>query len=150
MKDDEARYLIDEFNKYASWSVSHWINILPYVAILVSLFALSFSLPETDWEVAFLSDPMVRLYLPLGVILLAIGVSLVAGWKYNQETRSFEKRLLVLERSGLSTNRFLMKSRLNALSSPNPRTWRSFLRPMSATRRNRVTETDTQICVDCG
>ena len=96
--DSEARYLIDQFNKYASWSVSHWINILPYVAILVSVFALSFSLPETGWEVPLLSDPMLRLYLPLGVILLAIGASLSAAWKYNQETHSFEERLFVLER----------------------------------------------------
>ena len=97
MDDNEARYVIDQFNKYASWNVGRWISMLPYLAIVMAVFAISFSLPETDWNVPFLSNPTIGLLVPLGTILLVIGVTMGVGWKYNQDSRSLSRRLFILE-----------------------------------------------------
>ena len=45
MKDDDARYLIDQFNKQASWESGEWGRLIPYIALIAALeaFALSMS-----------------------------------------------------------------------------------------------------------
>jgi hypothetical protein len=40
MNDDEARYLIDQYNKYASWGPRPFEVLLPYVAVALALMAL--------------------------------------------------------------------------------------------------------------
>ena len=43
MDDDEARYLIDQFNKFASWRVRFFEILFPYFAVSVTIAALYFS-----------------------------------------------------------------------------------------------------------
>jgi len=43
MDDDEARYLIDQFNKFASWRVRYFEILFPYLAVGVAIAALYFS-----------------------------------------------------------------------------------------------------------
>jgi heme/copper-type cytochrome/quinol oxidase subunit 2 len=77
-------------------------RLLPFLAcadviycILCSsgLSALSYAIPATDWEVGFLSHPIVQLVVPSGVIILVMGVTAYVGWKYNQDSRSFARRM---------------------------------------------------------
>jgi len=98
MNDNEARYLIDQFNKYASWNVTHWINMFPYLAILLAVFALSFSLPEIDGEIVVLSNPMIRALIPSIAIILVVAAAIWVGWRYNQDSRSLARCVVVLEK----------------------------------------------------
>jgi len=43
LDDDEARYLIDQFNKYASWDVRSWEIMLSFAAVLIAANALLLS-----------------------------------------------------------------------------------------------------------
>lgn len=43
MDDNEARYLIDQYNKYASWGVRFFEILFPYFAVAVAIAALYFS-----------------------------------------------------------------------------------------------------------
>lgn len=48
--DSDARYLIDQYNKYASWDVTSWQIMLPYIAVIIAAMALlAYSLPRNDW-----------------------------------------------------------------------------------------------------
>jgi len=42
MNDSEARYVIGEYNKYASWGVRYFEILFPYLAVSVAIGALLF------------------------------------------------------------------------------------------------------------
>jgi ABC-type transport system involved in cytochrome bd biosynthesis fused ATPase/permease subunit len=71
MNDDEARYLIDQFNKFASWRVRYFEILFPYLAVSVAIGALYFSSSNLGWERTFvICISLLALLFIAGVIVI--------------------------------------------------------------------------------
>jgi hypothetical protein len=88
MDDNEARYLIDQFNKYASWKARWWEIMFPFVAIILAADAL------------YLSSVPVGERFGLVWAIVAGGFVVIAfvTMEHDRRTRlGCEKRLILLE-----------------------------------------------------
>lgn len=86
MSDDEAKFLIDQFNKYASWDVRSWEVMFPFVVVIIAANALLVSTIKTDTWVWVITA------------ILAV-VVLIFAWlimRADSKKRSRHKDLLLL------------------------------------------------------
>jgi MFS superfamily sulfate permease-like transporter len=99
MKDDEARYLIDQFNKYASWNVSHWITLCSFLAVLLATTAVFLSITGTYQQIVSSPYPynLIEYVIAVGFFLFMLWLLVKASVNYNHDIRSFNKRLVILE-----------------------------------------------------
>jgi hypothetical protein len=105
MNDDEAKYLIDQYNKYASWrtkdtelGLSQWTAILAMLAILVSIVSLALRGAPLDIFSPVLGLPWVYLWLTLAIVVVCF-VMYARG--YIETTGQYADdayRLLILEK----------------------------------------------------
>jgi lipopolysaccharide export LptBFGC system permease protein LptF len=99
MDDGEARYLIDQFNKFASWRIAETQFELSQSATLIALLAVGLSVVGISWqytkpptEFAFVST------LFLMVIVLGIYVAMRREYRaVRAEHKDDASRLLALE-----------------------------------------------------
>jgi hypothetical protein len=98
MDDDEARYLIDQYNKYVSWHVRGREIRLVETSLLLALFAIFLSLATGTVEEKVMALPnSVRLFV---YTFAALGMFLVVmrdGRKTRKEYKDSETRLMLLE-----------------------------------------------------
>lgn len=88
MDDSEARYLIDQFNKYASWKARWWEIMFAFLAIIVAADAL------------YLSSVPVGERFGLVWTIVAVVLVVIAFTTMEHDRRmrlGFEKRLTLLE-----------------------------------------------------
>jgi len=86
VKDDEARYLIDQFNKYASWGVSQHATLDFYFsAAIISSYVLIVAILST----ASFSDPSNPFRFWTGLIfLVAVGINGGVLFYHTHQTKS--------------------------------------------------------------
>lgn len=99
MDDSEARYLIDQYNKYASWKTRHGELELVGLAVAVATTGLAVSIAGWFWRTS--TTDTIVMVLPVPMLLLVF-VMLVIGWREHLRIRrayeDHEKRLTALER----------------------------------------------------
>jgi hypothetical protein len=87
VNDSEARHVIDQFNKYASWEVGYWGIVVPYFALLIALLAFVVA--------AWGYHPAVWSLLAIFAVLLATAFGFFLADVLRR--RSFRYRLELLE-----------------------------------------------------
>jgi len=92
MDDDEARYLIDQFNKYVSWRVRRTELWLVETASLVSVIALGIVLLNQG---GYLSGWVLVIYLVIWTLLMLLGH--VDSRRIDQTHKRLQKRIEALE-----------------------------------------------------
>lgn len=132
-RDDNAKYLVDQFNKYASWrnteksvGLSQWPLVLTWLAVGISIVSLSWRITNPLSTLSGSSSSATTLaYSPLDifayflmglVVPLALVVLILVAYRmYSQDYKAFKKeheddvsRLLALENH---------RSRFNSLPS---------------------------------
>lgn len=90
MDDNEARYLIDQFNKYASWNVRRLEPLLAYVAVSAALGVFFFS------RNPFSDSLLNSLVIYAAVMVYLAGASSVVVIVTNRHS-GYRARLIVLE-----------------------------------------------------
>jgi hypothetical protein len=99
MKDDEARYLIDQYNKYAAWNAGYWSTSLPYLALFLATVALVFSILFQTEPSAFRTYPvdLIMILSAFGLLILVMVALLGSELKHIKEHLAFCDRLVMLE-----------------------------------------------------
>jgi hypothetical protein len=87
MKDDDARYLIDQFNKQASWESGDWGRLIPYIALITALEALAIP--------ALGIHPDIGIVITVFFVILVTALALTVADSLNR--RSYRFRLDLLE-----------------------------------------------------
>lgn len=95
MDDNEARYLIGEYNKYVSWRVRLFEILFPYIAAAVAITALYFSYVS-------LADLWLRVVI---ISIIGIGCLVATALVIVVSHSNYREQLALLER-----HRFKYKS----------------------------------------
>lgn len=92
MDDDEARYLVDQFNKYVSWRVRRTELWLVEAALLVSVIALGIVLLNQG---GLLSGWVLLIYLVAWILLILL-VN-IDSLRIDEAHKRYQKRIEALE-----------------------------------------------------
>jgi protein-S-isoprenylcysteine O-methyltransferase Ste14 len=98
LNDDEARYLIDQYNKYVSWKTRY--NELTLVAVAISVAAASLGVAVA--ALILRSFPTNVFGVIIGLVLLLLVLAMFYnGWRQHRrierDYEEYEKRLVALE-----------------------------------------------------
>jgi hypothetical protein len=90
MDDDEARYLIDQFNKFASWRLTRWNYAYPVLTLLVAAMAVFYSLTGAHQAVVLFEHPYSEIThaAAWAFLFVVAGVSVFTVRGYGKEVRS--------------------------------------------------------------
>jgi hypothetical protein len=97
MNDDQARYLIDQFNKYASWGTKQ-------IGVMKSLAPLSLALFALGWSVATFGRTTSNMGDVVMLSAILVAVVFMVAYIYREEWRIADERsrnrefLIALER----------------------------------------------------
>ena len=99
MDESEARYLIDQFNKFASWRLTRWNYAYPVLTLLVAAMAIFYSLTGTYQAVILLEHPYSEITRAAAwtFFFVMAGVSAFTVGGYGKEVRFLQERLAILE-----------------------------------------------------
>ena len=96
MDDTEAKFLIDQFNKYVSWKTRHGELELVASAVAIATTGLGLSVAAFFWRLVDIVMTALT-----GAMLLAVLALLVLVWRLSSRIdktyKDYEKRLTALE-----------------------------------------------------
>lgn len=98
MDDSEARYLIEQFNKYVSWKTRH--GELELVALAVAVATAGLAVSVGGWVLRSVPPTIVTIVLPAVLLLLVLVIVLDGLRQHRRIERTYEdceKRLMALE-----------------------------------------------------